>query len=348
MVDGTQFGGLSANEQAMFFAESVASDRVASESMMGLFIASLQKPGAVNGFLNSLEVVPTGPASLGVDIKTGAAFVGPAADELAAYLHNLIEALNFPTADVTDGRIDLVGLSLKRAVGNRHVGLISITGTPDPSPARPALGHVQDKDDFFLELAEIQVDQNETTIQAGDITDTRTFANARGTTTRRSMWFPASSLKPPVGAAGPSADEFEGSGIWDTNTLQFDQATDESAFGSLILPPEWDGLLLSATVHWIGGGSAGNVIWALDALGVVDQENLGTAMTEIGTVTDARTSTNHLQVSSPIVWDGSTPALVAGDLLQFGLRRDANAGGDTISADVEFVGVLIEFDTNTP
>ena len=130
--------------------------------------------------------------------------------------------------------------------------------------------------------------------------------------------------------------------------MSFDQTTDEIAFGSFVLPAEWDGVLLRAIAYWEGPGLTGNVIWALDVRGVADDELLSQTLVELGTVTDTRLGGSDLHISDPIIWDGSTPALTAGDFVQFGIRRNASAGGDNIAADVDLVGVMIEYDVNTP
>ena len=82
------------------------------------------------------------------------------------------KTVTIPTADPTNPRIDLIVAHVKDST---YVGAVcnwaieAVTGTPLPSPSAPAVP------DSALVLAQVSVPANDTTIDAGQITDMRQF-----------------------------------------------------------------------------------------------------------------------------------------------------------------------------
>ena len=74
-------------------------------------------------------------------------------------------------------------------------------------------------------------------------------------------------------------------------------------------------------------------------LGRQDSDVLDEALSTAVTVTDTVTSTGDIMIASATL---SAPALTPEDFLILSVFRDANAGGDTVDADVGLLAVELQ------
>jgi len=162
------------------------------------------------------------------------------------------------------------------------------------------------------------------------------------------MWVPAAAM---YGATtnGAEAAQVETTATRpDMKVLDFDAGTDEFAQFSVAFPKSWNEGTITYQVYWTPASTnTGDCIFGLQGVSCGDSDTIdvvyGTAINVtdagIGTVEDQQVSA----VSSAVTIAGS-PAV--DQLTYFQLFRDANAGGDTFSADARVLGVKIFFTTD--
>ena len=129
----------------------------------------------------------------------------------------------------------------------------------------------------------------------------------------------------------------------DLKTLDFDQSTDEFAQFTLWMPDTWDGSTITFKAAWTAASGSGDVIWGLQGRAYADDDAIDQAWGTAQTVTDTLLATDDLHyspVSSALTLAG-TPA--AGQLVQFRVYRDADAAGDTHSADAKLLAIKVYY-----
>ena len=134
----------------------------------------------------------------------------------------------------------------------------------------------------------------------------------------------------------------------DMKVLDFDAGTDEFAQFSVAMPKSWNEGTLTYQVYWSPGSTnTGDCIFGLQAVACADNDTIDVAYGTAVNVTDAGIGTvedQQISDESGAVTVAGSPA--AGELTYFQLFRDANAGGDTFSADARVLGVKIFFTTD--
>ena len=122
--------------------------------------------GVKTGALNELEVFADS-TGMQVKVRSGQALVR------GHYYQNTAElALALEAADLTNPRVDTVVVELDPSANS--ILLKAITGTPDPSPTPEPVVQT-DAGIYQIKLAEIAVGTGVTTINAGNVTDTRGY-----------------------------------------------------------------------------------------------------------------------------------------------------------------------------
>jgi hypothetical protein len=162
------------------------------------------------------------------------------------------------------------------------------------------------------------------------------------------MWVPASAM---YGATTNPADaqQVETTALRpDMKVLDFDAGTDQFAQFSVAFPKSWNEGTVTYQVYWTPASTnTGNCIFGLQGVSCGDSDTIDVAYGTAITVTDAGIGTVEDQqvsaVSSAVTIAGS-PAV--DQLTYFQLFRDANAGGDTFSADARVLGIKIFFTTD--
>ena len=165
---------------------------------------------------------------------------------------------------------------------------------------------------------------------------------------KETIWVPAAAM---YGATTNPADaqQVETTATRpDMKVLDFDASTDEFAQFSIAMPKSWNEGTLTYQVYWTPGSTnTGDCIFGLQAVACADNDTIDVAYGTAVNVTDAGIGTvkdQQISSESGAVTVAGSPA--AGELTYFQLFRDANAGGDTFSADARVLGVKIFFTTD--
>jgi hypothetical protein len=162
------------------------------------------------------------------------------------------------------------------------------------------------------------------------------------------MWVPSSAM---YGAStnGADAKQIETTATRpDMKVLDFDASTDEFAQFSVAFPKSWNEGTITYQVYWTPASTnTGNCIFGLQGVSCGDSDTIDIAYGTAVNITDAGIGTVEDQqvsaVSSAVTIAGS-PAV--DQLTYFQLFRDANAGGDTFSADARVLGIKIFYTTD--
>ena len=193
-------------------------------------------------------------------------------------------------------------------------------------------------------LANDAVDSDE--LKAGAIDDAHFAA---GTIVgKQTIWIPANAMNPTEsnGCASITAVETT-SGRPDMQVLDFDKDSDEHAQFTVAFPKSWNLGTITYQVFWSGLAATTGVTWALQGVGMGDNETIdvvyGTAITVDD---DAQSAVEELLVSaeSSAVTIAGTPA--DDDLTYFRIYRNVSAGNDDMAGDARLHGVKIFFTTD--
>jgi hypothetical protein len=165
---------------------------------------------------------------------------------------------------------------------------------------------------------------------------------------KETIWIPSSAMYPAT-TNGAAAEQVETTATRpDMKVLDFDASTDEFAQFSIAMPKSWNEGTLTYQVYWSPASTnTGDCIFGLQAVACADNDTIDVAYGTAVTVTDAGIGTvedQQISSESSAVTVAGSPA--AGELSYFQLFRDANAGGDTFSADARVLGVKIFFTTD--
>ena len=165
---------------------------------------------------------------------------------------------------------------------------------------------------------------------------------------KETIWVPSSAM---YGATTNPADaqQVETTATRpDMKVLDFDKDTDEFAQFSIAMPKSWNEGTLTYQVYWTPGSTnTGDCVFGLQAVACADNDTIDVAYGTAVNVTDAGIGTvedQQISSESGAVTVAGSPA--AGELTYFQLFRDANAGGDTFTADARVLGVKIFFTTD--
>jgi len=162
------------------------------------------------------------------------------------------------------------------------------------------------------------------------------------------MWVPATAM---YGATTNPAEaaQVETTALRpDMKVLDFDASTDEFAQFSVAMPKSWNLGTVTYQVFWTSNSTnTGDCIWGLQGVACGDSDTIDIAYGTAVTVTDAGIGTVEDQQVSAV----SSAVTIAGSPADdqqtyFQVYRDANAGGDTFSADARLLGVKIFFTTD--
>ena len=133
----------------------------------------------------------------------------------------------------------------------------------------------------------------------------------------------------------------------DMKVLDFDAGTDEFAQFSVAFPKSWNEGTITYRVYWTPASTnTGNCIFGLQGVSCGDSDTIDVAYGTAVTVTDAGIGTVKDQQISPISSAVTITGAAATEQTYFQLYRDANAGGDTFSADARVLGIKIFFTTD--
>ncbi len=146
-----------------------------------------------------------------------------------------------------------------------------------------------------------------------------------------------------TGGCAANAKVEYGTNDVDLYTLDFDPDSDEYAQWTVWMPDDWDGGTVTAKFAWTAASGSGDAVWGIQGRAYADDDAIDAAWGTAQTVADTLTAAGDVCLS------GATPACTlagspaAGQLVQFRVYRDADAGGDTLAADARLLAVKLTY-----
>jgi hypothetical protein len=133
--------------------------------------------------------------------------------------------------------------------------------------------------------------------------------------------------------------------LFNIQSLDFDQTTQEFAQFQIALPRKWNNGTVTAVFYWTAAAGSGDVQWGISGGAYSNDDALTVAFGTAQTVDDTLIATNDLHITSATsaITLAGTPA--AADFLAFQISR--NPGSDTLTADAKLLGVSIRITTST-
>lgn len=132
--------------------------------------------------------------------------------------------------------------------------------------------------------------------------------------------------------------------LFNIQSLDFDQTTQEFAQFQIVLPRNWNNGTVTARVYWTAAAGSGTVQWGISGGAYSNDDALTVAFGTAQTVDDTLIATNDLHITdytSAITLAGS-PA--DADFLAFQISR--NPASDTLTGDAKLLGVTITLTTD--
>jgi len=165
---------------------------------------------------------------------------------------------------------------------------------------------------------------------------------------KETMWVPAAAM---YGATTNPAEAVQVETTAtrpDLKVLDFDAGTDEFAQFSVAFPKSWNEGTVTYQVYWTPASTnTGNCIFGLQAVSCGDSDTIDIAYGTAINITDAGIGTvedQQVSAESSAITIAGSPAV--DQLTYFQLFRDANAGGDSFSADARVLGIKIFYTTD--
>jgi len=128
-------------------------------------------------------------------------------------------------------------------------------------------------------------------------------------------------------------------------TKDFDDTTDEYVQWAIPMPDDWDGSTITATFYWSAtagtASAAETVIWAIQGVGLANDDALDTAFGTPQTVSDTWIADEDLHVSSATNAVTIAGSPTAGELVVFRVYRDVSA--DDMVGDAQLISVNITY-----
>lgn len=127
----------------------------------------------------------------------------------------------------------------------------------------------------------------------------------------------------------------------DLFSLDFNETTDEFAQWTVWMPDDWDAGTITAKFSWTAATGSGDVIWGLQGISYADSDPIDVAWGTAQVVTDTLLTAAdiHYSPTTAAITLAGSPA--AGELIQLRVYRDADAGGDNLTADARLLGVKV-------
>ena len=154
---------------------------------------------------------------------------------------------------------------------------------------------------------------------------------------KHKIWIPATAMRAQA-ANGPASADVTASEL-QYFALDFDQSADEFAHFSIAMPSSWNEGTITFVPVWTAAAGTGAAVWKLEALARGDDDAISGTFSAGQASTDTLLATGdlHRGPESAAITVQGTP--VANDTVFFRVSRDADAGGDTLTADARLIGI---------
>jgi hypothetical protein len=131
--------------------------------------------------------------------------------------------------------------------------------------------------------------------------------------------------------------------LFNVQSLDFDQTTQEFAQMQFVMPRNWNNGTITATVYWTAESGSGGVVWAISGGAYSNDDALTVALGTAQTTSDTFIAANDLHVTSATsaITFAGTPA--DSDFLAVQISRNPADGSDTLNADAKLLGVRITY-----
>jgi hypothetical protein len=158
-----------------------------------------------------------------------------------------------------------------------------------------------------------------------------------------------------AGAESPAANGAAQTKVTGTNhtyyVLDYDAATDESAYWHWTMPDSYDGGKIDITYYWEAASTSAETGWCFQAMGITPNsaEDIDTALS--GAVCEVDTAQGNANDLASVTESQATSNFAAGEYVAFKVFRDADqstvgAGNDDMAGDARLVKVKIEYSVN--
>lgn len=127
--------------------------------------------------------------------------------------------------------------------------------------------------------------------------------------------------------------------LFNVQSLDFDQTTQEFAQIQIVLPRKYDNGTITAVFYWTATSGSGTVQWGISGGAYSNDDALTVAFGSAQTADDTLIATNDLHISpetSAITLAG-TPA----DADFIAIQVSRNPGSDTLNADAKLLGISL-------
>lgn len=133
--------------------------------------------------------------------------------------------------------------------------------------------------------------------------------------------------------------------LFNIQSLDFDQTTQEFAQFQIVLPRNWNNGTITAVFYWTAASGSGTVEWGISGGAYSDDDALTVAFGTAQTVTDTLIATNDLHKTSATAAITLAGSPADADFLAIQISR--NPANDTLSADAKLLGVVITLTTDS-
>lgn len=234
--------------------------------------------------------------------------------------------------------VSLTGLGYIVNSGSQNLTLQAVNLTTDVTAVLPA-GNLPTGDDDGSTLGVVALNDTDFNATAGVVT------LARG---EYDYWELGAGLFSTQTTAGAEwENEEKATHDVQVDHYNFDAAADEGIWCQFPTPDDWDGGTIKVKIYWDSTGT-GNVMWSVSARCLGDSDAIDQAPAGEQGVTEAKDGTTgdiHITAATAAITVQGTPA--GGEMIMIRITRDADNGSDTLNADGEFYGALVQYRKGT-
>lgn len=159
------------------------------------------------------------------------------------------------------------------------------------------------------------------------------------------LFIPASAMWPRTTGGCSSLTKNEmATSLFNIQSLDFDQTTQEFAQFQIVLPRKWNNLTITFVPYWTAISGSGTVQWGLSGGAYRNDDALTVAFGTPETSDDTLIAVNDLHIgpeSAAITLSGTVQ-----DADFLGLQISRNPASDTLSADAKLLGISIRITTD--
>lgn len=187
--------------------------------------------------------------------------------------------------------------------------------------------------------------QAEVTTGTDDLRAVTPLKLATDTRGVQDLFVPASAMWPRItGGCSAIVQTEMATSLFNIQSLDFDQTTQEFAQFQLVLPRKWNNGTITAVVYWTATSGSGTVQWGISAGAYRNDDALTVALGTAQTSDDTLLATNDLHIS-PATSDITVAGTVQ-DSVFIAVQISRNPASDTLSADAKLLGISFRITTD--